>query len=229
MTPRFGVRRDSAACTMAPMRLWSARAASVVLVSALVLSGCGGDDKDKADEDPTESPTTSTTGPTEPGTELELGQSATFAWSPNQRLTSTVAVTVTRIDQGPKKDVQAIKVDPPLKDPKLYYVHVRIENQGSVDLGGVSSLTLPLYVDDGSDVLMPAADVRLAFTPCPLEKLPAAFGSGAKKSLCLVYVLETTELQNLSLRASDTAPAITWTGPITEPVKPKTTKKKKKS
>jgi hypothetical protein len=204
--------------------------ASVVLVSALALSGCGGDDKDKdkTDDDPTESPSASTTGPTDPGTELELGQTATFEWSPNQRLTSTTAVTVTRIDQGPKKDVQAIKVDPPLKDPKLYYVHVTVENKGLVNLGGVSALSLPLYVDDGSDILMPAADVRLAFSPCPLEKLPAAFGSGAKKNLCLVYVLKRTELKNLSLRASDTAPAITWTGPITDPVKPKTTTKKKK-
>jgi len=202
--------------------------ASVVLVSALALSGCGGGDKDKGEDDPTESPSASTTGPTEPGTELELGETATFEWSPNQRLTSNTAVTVTRIDQGPNEDVQAIKVDPPLKNPKLYYVHVTIENQGLADLGGVSALSLPLYVDDGSDVLMPAADVRLQFTPCPLEKMPTPFGSGAKKELCLVYVLESTELQNLSLRASDTAPAITWTGEITEPVKPTPPKKKKK-
>jgi hypothetical protein len=216
---------------MAPMRLWSARAASVVLVSALALSGCGGDSKDKSKDkdEPSDSPSASTTGPTDPGTELELGEEATFEWSPNQRLTSTVAVAVTRIDKGPRKDVQAIKVDPPLQNPKLYYVHVRVENQGLVDLGGVSSLSLPLYVDDGSDVLMPAADVRLAFKPCPLEKLPKTFASGAKKSICLVYVLETTELQNLSLRVSDTAPAITWTGDITRPVQPKATKKKKKS
>jgi hypothetical protein len=210
------------------MRLWSARAASVVLVSALALTGCGGDGKSKDDDDPTESPSASTTGPTDPGTELALGESATFEWSPNQRLTSTVGVTVTRLDQGPNKDVLAIKVDPPLDNPKLYYVHVTLENQGLADLGGVSTLSLPLYVDDGSDVLMPAADVRLAFKPCPLEKLPTTFASGAKKDFCLVYVLETTELQNISLRASDTAPAITWTGEITEPVKPTPPKKKKK-
>jgi hypothetical protein len=214
---------------MTPMRFGRAHAASVVLVSALALSGYGGNDKS---DDPSDSPTTSTsttptTGTTDPGTELDLGESATFDWSPNQRLTSSVAVAVTRIDQGPRKDVKAIKVDPPLRNPKLYYVHVTVQNLGATDLGGVSALGLPLYVDDGSDVLMPAADVRLAFTPCPLEKLPKAFGQGAKKDLCLVYVLETTELQNLSLRASDTAPAITWTGPITDPVKPGTKKKKK--
>jgi len=210
------------------MRLWSARAASVVLVSALALTGCGGDDKPKGDDDPSETPSTSSTGPTDPGTELALGETATFEWSPNQSLTSNVAVTVTRLDQGPARDVEAIKVDPPLKNPKLYYVHVTLENQGTADLGGISTLSLPLYVDDGSDVLMPAADVRLAFTPCPLEKLPTAFASGAKKDFCLVYVLETTELQNLSLRASDTDPAITWSGEITQPVKPTPPKKKKK-
>ena len=217
---------------MAPMRLWSARAASVVLVSALALSGCGGGDKDKSKDkdEPSDSPSATTTGPTDPGTELELGEAATFEWSPNQRLTSTMEVTVTRIDQGPRKDLQAIKIDPPMQDPKLYHVHVTLENQGLADLGGVSALSLPLYVDDGSDVLKPAAKVELAFKPCPLEKLPTTFASGAKKSLCLVYVLETTELQNLSLRVSDTAPAISWTGEITRPVQPKApTKKKKKS
>jgi hypothetical protein len=212
------------------MRLWSARAASFVLVSALALTGCGGDDKDKSNDgdNPSDSPTATTSGPTDPGTELDLGESATFEWSPNQTATSTVAVTVSRIDAGPKKDVEAIKVDPPLKDPRLYYVHVTLENQGQVDLGGVSALSLPLYVDDGSDVLLPAADVRLAFKPCPLEKLPKTFGAGAKKNLCLVYVLKTVELQNISLRASDTEPAIIWTGEITKPVQPKATKKTKK-
>jgi hypothetical protein len=203
----------------------------VVLVSAVALTGCSGDSNKKAKgEDttsPSGSPSATTTGPTDPGSELALGATATFLWSPNQRLTSNLAVTVTRIDQGPKKDIKPIKVDPPLKNPKLYYVHVTVQNEGQVDLGGVSALSLPLYVDDGSDVLMPAADVRLAFKPCPLEKLPAKFGAGAKKHLCLVYVLETTELQNVSLRASDTAPAITWTGPITKPVQPTPTKKKK--
>lgn len=212
------------------MRLWSVRAASVVLVSALALTGCGGDDgKSKDDDvDSSESPSESTTGPTDPGTELALGEAATFEWSPNQRLTSTVGVTVTRLDQGPNKDVEAIKVDPPLENPKLYYVHVTVENQGLTDLGGVSTLSLPLYVDDGSDVLMPAADVRLAFKPCPLEKLPTTFGSGAKQNFCLVYVLEKTVLQNISLRASETAPAITWTGEITKPVQPAPPKKKKR-
>lgn len=212
------------------MRLWSVRAVSVVLVSALALTGCGDDDgKSKDDDvDPSESPSASTTGPTDPGTELALGETASFEWSPNQRLTSTVGVTVTRLDQGPNKDVEAIKIDPPLKNPKLYYVHVTLENQGLADLGGVNALSLPLYVDDGSDVLMPAADVRLDFKPCPLEKLPAKFGSGAKKKLCLVYVLETTKLQNISLRASDAAPAITWIGKLTKPVQPKAPTKKKK-
>jgi hypothetical protein len=202
----------------------------VVLVSALALSGCGGDSKDKTKgkDDPSTSPSETTTGPTDPGTELELGQSATFDWAPNQRATAATAVTVTRIDKGPQKDVRAIKISPPLENPRLYYVHVTVANQGQADLGGVSALTLPLYVDDGSDVLMPAADVRLDFRPCPLEKLPETFGSGAKKNLCLVYVLRTTELQNLSLRVSDTAPAITWTGEVTQPVTPKPTPTKKK-
>lgn len=212
-----------------------ARMASVLLVGALAISGCGGgggdDDKDDrgSEEKTSDTPSVDTdAGVTEPGSELELGESATIDWAPTQRVNGRIAVTVNRLDAGPRKDIRAIKIDPPPTDPKLYYVRLTVENAGETDLGGVSALSLPLYVDDGSDVLMPAADVRLAYEPCPLEKLPARFGPGRKADLCLVYVLQQTELRSMALRPSDTEAAITWTGEITRPVTPKKKPKKQR-
>lgn len=206
---------------MCAMKLRGARMASLVLACSLALTGCANDDDTKkSDKKPSATPSVDA-GLTKAGTELELGETATVAWAPNQRVKGTIGVTVTRFDEGAKTDVTAIKVDPPLKDPHLYYVRFRLENKGDTDLSGISALSLPMYLDDGSPVLMPAADVRLAFKPCPLAKLPVGFTKGKTADLCLVYVLDSTMLEKISLRPNAADASITWTGPITPAVKPK--------
>lgn len=212
---------------MSPMKLRGARVASLVLACSLVLTACGGNgdanDKDNADPDP--DPTASATetetddGITEPGTELELGETATVVWHPNQKVQGTIGLTLNRIDQGPLKDVRAIKITPPLKNPRLYYARVTLENKSDINLGGFTPLGL-LYLDDGSDVLTPPADLRVTFKPCDLKPLPKSFGPGKKANVCLVYAV-STQLRNISLRPNDTDAMITWTGPITKPVVPK--------
>jgi hypothetical protein len=212
---------------MAAMKFRGARVASLLLACTLALSACSDDgDKDtKSSNDSTPSES-STTGVelTAPGSKLELGETATVAWAPNQKLASTIAVTINRIDRGPARDFRAVKVDPPLNDPKLYYVWFTLENEGDTQLGGLSSLMLPIYLDDGSSILKPAADVRVRFSPCPLKKLPAKFGEGRKTVLCLVYAVEA-DLANISLRPDDTSELITWTGEITKPGKPRNRKR----
>jgi len=209
---------------MAAMKFRGARVASLVLACTLALTACS-DDGDK-DEKSSKDSTPSTTGVelTAPGSKLELGETATVAWAPNQKLASTIAVTINRIDRGPAKDLRAITVDPPLKNPRLYYVRFALQNKGETQLGGLSSLMLPIYLDDGSVILKPAADIRVRFTSCPLKKLPAKFGEGKKVDLCLVYAVEA-DLANISLRPDDTSELITWTGKITKPAKRKTKKR----
>jgi hypothetical protein len=213
---------------MCAMKSRGARFASVLLACSLALSACGGGDdgKDKdKDSGPTDTPSTGVEL-TEPGSELELGEAATATWSPNQKTSGAIGLTVTRIDKGPARDLRAIKVNPPLKDPRLYYVHFTLENKGDADFGGLSPLALELYLDDGSDVLQPAADIRVRFDSCPLAKLPARFAKGKSAKLCLVYAVEA-DLVNMSLRPDATSPLITWTGKVTSPVKKPAPKKKK--
>ena len=213
---------------MSAMKSAGARMASLVLACSLVLTACsGGDDGDKNSDgtSPSDAPSTGVEL-TEPGSELELGETATATWTPNQKASGVIGLTVDRIDKGPARDLRAIKVNPPLKDPRLYYVHFTLENKGDADFGGLSPLALELYLDDGSDVLQPAADIRVRFDSCPLAKLPVKFAKGKRAKFCLVYAVEA-DLVNMSLRPDATSPLITWTGKVTSPVK-KTTPRKKK-
>jgi hypothetical protein len=201
------------------------RAAALALSSLLVLTGCsGGDD---AEQDPqsdatspaegTESPTDEETGgPTEPGTELELQESAVFEWQPNQNKdASTVELSVNSIDKGTQKDLRAIEVNPEPKKPQLYYVRITLENLGGGDLGGHSPISLPLYVNDGSSVLVRPAELLLEFKPCQLQKLPKKFPEGTSADLCLVYLLDGRQLSDVSLVPDLEEDPITWTGEVT--------------
>lgn len=201
------------------------RTAALVLSSLLVLTGCGGDgDQDEGpggDEssqaEETESGTDEETGgPTEPGTELELTEPAVFEWQPNQNQDpSTVELTVNSIAQGTRKDLRAIEVNPEPEKPLLYYVRITLENLGGGDLGGHSPISLPLYVNDGSSVLVRPADLLLEFKPCQLQKLPANFPEGTSADFCLVYLLDGRELSDVSLVPDLEEDPITWTGEVT--------------
>jgi len=200
------------------------RAAALALSSLLVLAGCGGGDGE--DEEPQGEETSETTpsageeetdedGLTEPGTELELKESAVFEWKPNQNQDAgTLSLSVNRIDKGTKKDLRAIEVNPAPDKPQLYYVRITVENKGETDLGGRSPISLPLYVNDGSSVLVRPADLLLDFKPCQLKKLPKKFAGGTSANLCLVYLLDGSRLRDVSLLPKLDEDAITWEGEV---------------
>lgn len=207
------------------------RAAALALSALLVLAGCGGAGDEESEPngdassqaDDTESATDEGTGgPTEPGTELELEESAVFEWQPNQNQDpTTVELTVDSIAQGTRKDLRAIEVNPEPEEPLLYYVRITLENLGGGDLGGHSPISLPLYVNDGSSVLVRPADLLVEFTPCRLQKLPAKFPEGTSSDFCLVYLLDGRELADVSLVPNLEEDPITWTGEVTPPAGPK--------
>jgi hypothetical protein len=212
------------------MRSGRVRFLAVGVVAVLALSACGGDDGDDGDDgDPTASPSETTTDDgvelTEPGTELALGETATFQWNPSQRLEGYVAITVERLDVVSIKEFRAFKLSEKEEKATPYYVSVHVENLGDTNLAGVR---VPLYLNDGSEVLTPQVTIPSTFEPCPSQPLPDRFTSGKSADLCLVYLApEGGELEAMALLSADMPSAITWTGEITKPEKPEKDKGKK--
>jgi hypothetical protein len=211
------------------------RLASVALVAALALSGCGGSDGngDSADSPSSNGGSSSATsdesgsagtdgaddGTPGPGDELTLGESAPLSWKPKEDLQGDVQVSVDRIDRTTMKDFAAFKLDTAMKASTPYYVHVRVRNTGSTDLAGVE---LPIFLDNGSDVLFPAARITASFKPCPSQPLPKKFTTGKKAKLCLVFLAaDKTKLEAVAMRPTEQTNPITWTGKITRPAKAK--------
>ena len=215
-------------------RMKLARAASLVLVAALALSSCGGDDNGgdgSAGSTKTGGDSTiSTNGPSDgketpqPGDKLALGDTAPLTWQPKAGLDGQVDVTVDRLDQTTMKDFAAFKLDRAMRRSTPYYVHVRVKNTGTSNLSGVE---LPLFLDNGSDVLFPPARITSSFKPCPSQPLPRQFTEGKRTKLCLVFLAaEKTKLQAIAMRPTDGVEPITWTGKITKPEQPKKGDKK---
>lgn len=210
------------------------RLASVALVGALTLSGCGGGDggdgdkEEQTTEGASSGPTeveTEDDGTTAQGSELSLGETATMKWSPRANLTGTVDITVTKIIQAPIKDFSGFKLTKEMKKSTPYYVKAKVTNAGSSNLSGVE---LPLFLDNGSDVLFPSAQITSSFKPCPSKPLPKKFTNGKSTNLCLVYLAaQGTKMEFLALRPSEDFEPIVWEAEVTKP-KPKKDKGKKK-
>ena len=209
------------------------RLTCLALVAALTLGGCGGDDdggsaKDGAKDTGTSSGATGSADGGEatpgPGDELGLGETAPLTWQPKADLEGSVDVSVDRLDRASIKDFSAFKLDKAMQQSTPYYVHVKAENTGTTNLSGVD---LPLFLDNGSDVLFPSAKITASFKPCPSQPLPKRFTAGKKASLCLVFLAPNkTRLEALAMRPTDDVQPVTWTGKITRPA---VVKKKAKS
>lgn len=216
------------------MKSRGVRSLAVGLVAVLALTGCGagdnGDGDDNTDDEVTGSPTATTTEAegdelTEPGTELELGEAAFIKWQATQKLEGYVAVTVQRLDQVSIKEFSAFKLDEDTKASTPYYVQVTVANLGDTNLAGVR---LPLYLNDGSEVFIPQANIPTQFDPCPSKPLPNRFTGGKQINACLVYLApKGRKLESMDLRSTDMIDSISWTGEITRPEKPKKKKGKK--
>lgn len=203
------------------------RLGSVLLAGVLLVSACGADPEVEGQGSPTptgtgtatgsETPGESTSGEddglTEPGTELQLGQPATFEWRPTQRLSGTLEVSVDRIEQTTMEQFSGFKLTRDLRRSTPYFVQVSARNVGEANLGGHD---LPLFLDNGSDVLQPSAEVTSAFPPCPSRPLPKNFRQGKRTELCLVFLApDGSELSSIVLRPTEEFLPITWTGEVT--------------
>ena len=113
------------------------------------------------------------------------------------------------------KDFAAFKLDKAMKASTPYYVHVKVKNNAATNLSGVE---LPIFLDNGSDVLFPSARITSSFKPCPSQPLPEKFTKGKKADLCLVFLAAPkTKLEAIAMRPTEQTEPITWTGKITKP------------
>lgn len=211
--------------------------AALALALSFSLAACGGGDKDETPK-PKEtgsqsgSPSASATstgdasGMTMWGAALGFGEPARFAWKPRRKIDGVAEVAVTGVRQVSMTEFSGFKLDDAMRKSTPYYVAVKVTNIGDSDLRGVE---LPLFLDNGSDVLHPPANITGKFKPCGNRVLPDEFQPNATTDLCLVFLAgEGTTLQGVALQTSDSPEPITWTGEVEKPAKGKKGKGAKK-
>jgi hypothetical protein len=195
---------------------------TALLVSALVLAGCGGEEaKAKPKAKPSDvAPTGNVEVPsgltlTKPGEKLAFGEKAVVAYAANPKRGTVLSMTVTGGRQGRISDFAGYQLSAANKKSRPYYMRAAVTNVGTGDL---SRLGVPLYGVDASNTLIPPATFNNTFVPCPSTPFPQGFT--AKKSLvgCLVYLVpDGGTLTAVSYRPSQKYAGITWSGTIAPP------------
>ena len=216
----------------------SPRPLVVGLVAALALAGCSsGDEEPEADPSgvggasSTSSPS-ATTSPTSDvevpegvaltaqGSDLEFGDTATVEFSPDQKRTSLLDLTVTGARRSSIDDFKGFILDDAYKkNAHYFYVQVTVENVGEENVGGAP---VPLRGVNGDNTLLPAVNFTTDFKRCASTPLPDNFKPGAKEKTCLVYLSpDKGSLESLSFRPDQAFDPIEWTGDIKPAVKEK--------
>ncbi len=211
---------------------------AALLLPALMLSGCGGDDsKEKPSAKPTvDLPTGNVKVPdgvtlTKAGTQLKFGEPAMVAYQPNPQRSSVLSLTVLSAQMGRISDFAAFQLDDVTKTSQPYYVKVSVKNVGTGDL---SRMGIPLYAVDATNALVRSSSFNNGFAQCPSTPLPAEFGAGKTYSGCLVYFVPNKgTLVEMSYRPLQAFEPITWRGTVQPAAKPskkpgKKAKKKQK-
>jgi hypothetical protein len=202
---------------------------ALAATAALALAGCsddsGGSSDDGADaadaaEAATPTPSTTVEVPedvelTEPGTQLEFGDTATLAHEVGKE-GGVLDIRVDSATRGALEDFAGFELDDPYKKRgNYYYVRVTVENAGDEPFGDVP---VPLWGISGTNTLLQAVQFTSAFTKCPTEPLPAEFEPGAKFKTCLVYLSPNRgTLEGLSYRPTEDYVPIEWRGEVTKP------------
>lgn len=152
---------------------------------------------------------------TEPGTRLELKESAVAAWAPRQDLVGVVDVAVTRIEETTVQASLAgfdLTGDEQRSTP--YFVRAKVANVGATDLGARQA---PVYFLDDRGVLIAPTGVARDFEACPGSILPAVFAPGDETTTCLIFLApEGATLQSIMFRLPEGVVPLQWRGKVTE-------------
>jgi hypothetical protein len=148
---------------------------------------------------------------TRPGTALQVGETATVAWQPTQRVTGVLGLTVTGLERTSfEQSFKGWELDDATKSNAPYFVTATVRNDGTTDLGG---RPVPLYGLAASGALVEASSFATDFKPCRPSVLPTPFPAGATAQVCLVYLIPNGgALDGVSFRPSQAFDPITWSG-----------------
>jgi hypothetical protein len=202
---------------------------TVVLSTALAVSltSCSGSDPEPGTEPgatPTEAVDVSST---EPGTDLGFGESATLVWQPAQDLTGVLDLTVDSVAEQPQSVFDGWTRDDAMAAARPYFVQVSLTNTGESDLAGQA---VPLYLRDDTGSLGAPWTLGGDFTACQSGPLPSPFEPGAEADMCLVYLApDGARIQDMVFEPTEGYDAITWTGEVDRPEKPRSKKGSKTS
>lgn len=156
---------------------------------------------------------------TAPGKALQVGQTATVAWRPSQRVTGVLDLTVTGLERTSfAQSFRGWELDDATKSNAPYFVTATVRNAGTSDLGG---RPVPLYGLAASGALVEASSFATDFKPCRPSVLPTPFPGGASAQVCLVFLVpDGGALDGVSFRPSQVFDPITWSGLVSSPPSP---------
>ncbi|MBD3945911.1 hypothetical protein [Nocardioides ganghwensis] len=199
---------------------------TVLLGAALVLSACTSPEPPAAEsESPTPTATSGTTTGTEPGTDLDFGDSAVLAWQPTQDLAGELELTVVTVAEQRQSVFDGWTRDESMAAARPYFVTVTLANVGETDLGGQD---VPLYLRDTDGTLGAPWTLGGDFTACQSGPLPVPFEPGAEQEMCLVYLVpDGGRVRDLVFEPTEGYDPITWTGDVEEPVRQRKDAKKR--
>lgn len=208
---------------------------AVLLVAALALAGCGEKEKEADPGTPLPKAAEQTAVPvpdgvtlTEYGTELEFGEAATVAYSPNAKKSTILDITVNSVKQVSIAEFKTYRLEDRTKKSTPYFVKVTVKNVGEGDVG---QTPIPLYLADNRTpavLINPSAFDGVPFAKCPSPKLPVSFGPGDTLDACLVYLApDGGKISAMSFRAIQEFAPILWDGEVA--IATTATKSKKKA
>lgn len=199
----------------------SVRIAALLVVASLALAGCGEDEKPVEESTlPKASEQTAVPVPdgvtlTEYGTDLEFGESAVVAYSPNPKKRTILEITVNSVKNVPISTFKAYRLDERAQKSTPYFVKVTVKNVGN---GNVGQTPIPLYLADNRTppfLINPSTFESVPMSTCPSPRLPAGFGPGDTVDACLVYLVpDGGKITAISFRAIQEFAPILWSGEV---------------